>query len=43
MDPFSDLQLPPANRSGSRQPVACPDGFWSADLGVAGHRAGSAR
>ena len=35
MDPSCDLQLPPANRSGSRQPVACPDGFWSADLSAA--------
>jgi len=38
MDPSSDLQLPPANRSGSRQQVACPDGFWSADLCAGGPR-----
>jgi len=35
MDPSRDLQLPPANGSGSRQQVACPDGFWSADLHTA--------
>jgi hypothetical protein len=39
MDPYRDPQLSaPANRSGSRQPVACPDGFWSTDLRAAARR-----
>jgi hypothetical protein len=38
MDPYSDPQFAPANRSGSRQPVACPDGFWSVDLRVGARR-----
>jgi hypothetical protein len=38
MDPYSDPQFAPANRSGSRQPVAFPDGFWSADLRVGARR-----
>jgi hypothetical protein len=38
MDRYSDPQSAPFNRSGSRQPVATPDGFWSGDLRVGARR-----